>query len=196
MTKVDDSFQFVDCADVDFEHLARDIRAGIIEIKYKKIVIALGNTANFDNYTNVVVPVNAFINALIDRYGCLNVEIWIANIIPRPDATSQEVTMIMKQNKGLWKAVRALVRRRKYPVTHIGSHKWFMKRVRQEDGMFQVCVDRIYCCQGTIHLNQQGLQHLCLLLAKELQLWDVKYQWSEMPIVMGHPNKKRKVFPQ
>ena len=81
-TAVDDSFQFIDCSDVNYEALARDIRAGVLEISYKKIIISIGNQAAMDNFTNVVYPVNAIINALIDRYGCLSVQIWVVSVLP------------------------------------------------------------------------------------------------------------------
>ena len=106
---MDDLFQFVDCREVDFDDLARDIRSGVIEIKYPKIVISIGNQAAMDNCTNLVVPTNAIINALVERFGCLNIRIWVANVILRPDASPSVVQVIRKQNKGLWKAVRALV---------------------------------------------------------------------------------------
>ena len=51
--KVDDCFQFVDCGTLGAFDVARDIRAGVIPIENRKVIIALGNSAILDGYTNV-----------------------------------------------------------------------------------------------------------------------------------------------
>ena len=195
-TALDDSFQFIDCSDADFDELARDVRAGVISIRHSRIIIAIGNQAALDNFTNVISPVNLIINAIIDRYGCVKVNIWTTSLLPRPGISPAMSTVLRKQNKGLFRAVRALVRRRKYPVQHVASHKWFLKRVKnpEPDGEIITEVDQMYYVRGTIHLNQHGLEHLYLLLAKELGLWNVQYEWLEIPLVLRRSGKKRKVL--
>ena len=193
-TIIDDSFQFVDCTDVDFEQLARDVRAGVLDIQHSKVVIAIGNQAAMDNFTNVVSVTTMLVNALVDRLGCINVQIWVLSVIPRPDAAPEVVNIIRKQNKGLFKSVRALVRRCKYPVEFITAHKWFLKRVQYPDGDIQVEVDKMYYVRGTQHLNKQGLEHLYLLVAKQVRLWNVQYEWQEMPLVLKRMVKKRRVL--
>ena len=194
-TTVDNSFQFIDCTNVDYDKLAKDIRSGVIELQNYKIIIAIGNQAAMDNFTNVVYPVNGLVNAIIDRYGCVNVKIWVLNILPRPLVDRQTTETIQKQNKGLAKVVAALIRRKNYLIVHVSTHKWFLKCVKESDGdALSVQVDRMYYCAGTIHLNQHGLEHFHLLLVKELQLWDVQYEWSEIPIVLARGIKKRRVL--
>ena len=144
---MDDCFQFVDCQGVDFDEVAKDIRSGVIKVKYSCIVIAIGNMASLDNFTNVVVPAMALVNAIIDRYGCMKVKIWVTNLIPHPDADAPMLQVMRKQNGGLMKSVNALVRRKKYPVNHITSHKWFLKRVKNEDGTLETEVDQMLLCQ-------------------------------------------------
>ena len=194
-TAVDDSFQFIDCFQVEFDKLAREIRNGVIEIEHKKVIVAIGNQAALDNFTNVVNPVNLIINALIDRYGCLQVEIWVLSLLPCPGVPQGVTEILQKQNKSIGKAIAALIQRRRFPVQFVPSHKCFLKRVQNGDGKLQVEVDNMYYYQGTIHLNQHGLEHFYLLLVQELQLWDVKYEWTEMPIVVKR-GLKRKVLQQ
>ena len=69
-TKIDDSFQFIDCEGVNGRQLAKDIHVGIVPIHHDLVCIALGNSAKIDQYTNVVSTVTAVINALVERFGC------------------------------------------------------------------------------------------------------------------------------
>ena len=193
-TAVDDCFQFVDCSDVDFDDLAKDIRAGVVEIMNKKVIIVIGNLAAMDNFTNVIHPVNLMINSLIDRFGCVNVEIWVVNVLPCPAASEDQMQVICKQNRGLAKAVNALIRRKRYSLHHVNSHKWFLKRVKCDEGKMEIQVDGMFYHSGTVHLNQHGLEHYYLLLVRELKLWQVQYEWSEMPVVKKRVTKKRKVL--
>ena len=193
-TAIDDSFQFVDCTDAMFEELAGSIRAGVVPLNHAKIIISISNQAAMDNCTNVVVPVNQLLNSIINRFGCLQVKIWVTSLLPRPGASVDQVKVIQKQNKGLAKSIRALVQRKQYPFQFITIHKWFLKRVKYPDGKMEVEVDGMYYVPGTIHLNQHGLEHLYLLLAQELQLWEVWYKWSEILIVIRWQGVKRKVL--
>ena len=191
---MDDLFQFVDCTGVDGFSLAKDIRSGVVEIKYGRVAIALGNAARLDHFSNVSTCVTAVINALIERYGCINVKIRVMGLLPRPLAQVEEVECIKSQNKALFKAVRALVRRRNYPVQFVAAHKWFLKRVKNpEDDSTEVAVDCIYYEEGSNHLSESGLVHFHLLLAQELQLRRIKYEWKGMPVVVKK-QKKRKVM--
>ena len=79
-------------------------------------------------------------------------------------------------------------------MQHVTSHKWMLKRILRLDGTMDVQVDRIYYQTETVHLNQHGLEHMHLLLARELELCNMQYEWSEMPVVKERPNKKRKVL--
>ena len=97
-TSIDDFFQFIDCMDVEFDGLARDIRASVIELQYNKIIIVIGNVAVMDNFTNVVHPVLSLINAIIDRRGCLHIRIWVMNVLPRPGVDPDVTAVIHKQN--------------------------------------------------------------------------------------------------
>ena len=63
---VDDCFQFVDCSEVNGFQLAKDIRAGIVSMRHSRVVIALGNVAVLDQFTNVASVINAVINAIIE----------------------------------------------------------------------------------------------------------------------------------
>ena len=83
-TKMDDSYHFVDCAGADFKELAKNVRAGVIRVQFSKVIIAVGNQAAVDNFTNVVVPVNQLINAMFDRFGCVRIKIWVMSLLPRP----------------------------------------------------------------------------------------------------------------
>ena len=194
-TTIDDIFQFIDCESVDFDELAKDIRSGVIEIQHDRILIALGNQAAMDNFTHVVAPIMALINAIIDRYGCMRVKIWVANILPRPGADMNVVKIMIKQNTAIKKAIAGMVRRKKYPVQHIISHKWFLKRVKNDDGTLDLEVDGMYFVKGTIHLNKHGLEHLYLLLAKQMQLWNVQYEWDSVPIVIRRKSKRKVLQP-
>ena len=185
----------MDCTDTDLDELTRDIRSGVIHLKYSRMLIALGNQAALDYFTVVVAPVMALVNAIIDRYGCMKVRIWVANMLPRPQATPEMTKVMMKQNRSLKKAVNALVRRRKYPVQHIASHKWFLKRVKNPDGTLDVEVDQMYYVSGTVHLNRHGLEHYYLLLARAMKLWDVSYEWSGMPVVVRRRARRKVLQP-
>ena len=180
----DDCFQFIDCSDVNGMQLAKDVRAGVIQLKWKNIVIALGNNAGLDQYTNVTTTVNMLINAIIERKGCVNVQIWILSLIPRIGIDDQQVGVLQMQNRNLFKAVRALVRRKNYPVKYITAHKWFLKREQHEDGTLHVVPDLIYYYRDfQLNLNEQGLAHLHLLIAKQLKLCRIDYSWEGMPLV-------------
>ena len=122
-TAIDDSFQFIDCSEVDFDVLAKDIHAGVLQIQHSKIIIAVGNVATMDNFTNVVHPVMGIINALIERYGCLHTRIWVVNVLPCPGVSEEVTAVVPMQNRGLARAVNALVRKKAYPLMHLRSHK-------------------------------------------------------------------------
>ena len=155
------------------------------------------NQGVMDNFTNVVHLVNSVINALIDRFGGLNVHIWVISVLPHPVVEQGVTEIIQKQNKGLAKAVGALVQRKRYPIKFITSHKWFLKKVSYPHlETLQVEVDSMYYNVGTKYLNQHGLEHFYLLLAKELRLWKVEYEWNEVPIVKARGSEKRKVLQQ
>ena len=141
----------------------------------------------------MVAPVIALINAVIDRYGCMKIHIWVANLLPRPGASPDMLRIMMKQNKSVKRAIAALVRKKKYPIDHITSHKWFLKRVKNPDGSLDVEVDNMYFVSGTMHLNKHGLEHFYLLLARVMKLWEVNYEWSGMPVVV-HRNSRRRVL--
>ena len=102
---------------------------------------------------------------------------------------------MQKLNKSLVKVVRALVQRKKYPLYFVTAHKWFLKRVKYEaEEDIKVEVDNMFYVPGTVHLNQHGLEHLYLLLAKELGLWNVRYNWLEIPLVIKRKLKGRRVL--
>ena len=103
-------------------------------MEHKLVVIALGNTAVLNQYTNVATTVSGVINALIERFGCLNVEITVLGILPRPTADSMQVGILKQQNESLYKVVRNLIRRRKYPVKFLPAYKWFLKEFQMRTG--------------------------------------------------------------
>ena len=72
-------------------------------------MVALGNTATLDGFTNVVVGVNAVIQAIIDRFGCLNVEIMVLGLLPRLQLKVEQLQVLKDQNQALFKVVRNLV---------------------------------------------------------------------------------------
>ena len=191
--KVDDCFQFIDCTEVNGFSLARDICAGIVQVQHSRVVIALGNAANLDQFSNVASVVVAIINAIIDRHGCVNKQIWVAGLIPRPTGSLDTVQMMKQQNKSLFKSVRALVCRKNYPVVFLPVYKWLLKRVKHPDGSFTTEADLIYFEQNSDELNAHRLAHLHLLVAGELDLRRIKYKWKGMPIV-NKQNQSRQVM--
>ena len=114
-TQVDENFQFVDCTDVDFEELARNIRAGILEVEHEYVVIMIGNQACIDNFTNVVHPVTLLINAIFDRFGCVNKHVWVTSLLPRPSVSIEIVDKIRKINKSIVRSVRTIEKHKRYP---------------------------------------------------------------------------------
>ena len=103
-----------------------------------------------------------------------------------------ETECLKRQNTSLFKACRALIRRKQYPVTYYAIHKWFLIRVKNpEQQEVRIQVDPIYYSQGSNHLNQQGLAHFHLLLAGFLHLRKVKYEWKEMPLVVKRKGTRK-----
>ena len=180
--KVDDCFQFVDCCNVNIADLVKDIHSGVVPIANRRVVIALGNSAKLDEFMNVTTIANAIINALVERFGCVGREIVVLSLFPHPLADPFQTQIIQRINKSLFKSVRALVRRKKFPIRFIAGHKWLLKRVKSPDGI-RTDVDNIYYVPGTNNLNEHGLAHLHLLLAQELKLRWIKYKWNGMPVV-------------
>ena len=192
-TPTDSLFHFVDCSQVSMHKLAKDIRAGIIEIKHTRVVIALGNLAALDSYTNVASPTVAVINALVERYGCTSVKIFVLGVLPRPGIDYDQEQVLKVQNKALGKAVRALIRKKQYPVTYVAAYKWLLRRLVRANDVIDIQPDPMYFYPGTPHLNSDGLNHMYLLLAKFMQLrMDIQYEWSGMPIVQA--KQKRRVL--
>ena len=81
-TQIDSFFQFINCSEASPEALARDVRSGVIPIHYSRVVIAVGNTAPMDRFTNVCKPINLLINALEERMGCFRLKMWVMGILP------------------------------------------------------------------------------------------------------------------
>ena len=166
-----------------------DVRAGVIPVQNKKVIIALGNAAVLDNFTNVITTVNAVINALIERKGCVHQQIWICSLLPRLGADEAQNKVLIQQNKGLAKSVRALIRRKQFPLKFITAHKWLLRRMVDEDGTSEVEPDGIFYEENG-NLNQHGLEHLHLLLAKEVQLREIRYSWDKMPTIKRITHKR------
>ena len=183
MSRVDNLFQFVDCIGVCGRQLARDIRCGIVPVEYPRIVIALGNTAALDGYTDVTRTVAAVVNAIVERYGALNVEIYVLSVLPRPRAAPEEVDIIKQQNRSLFKMVRGVIHRRQLPIKFVTAHKWFLKWVKHPDGTVEVEVDTIYFETQSDALSSNGQVHLHLLMAKLMGLKKIQYSWQGMPVV-------------
>ena len=179
----DSSFQFVDCEGIGGMKLARDIRAGVIPIKHTSVVVAIGNAVLLDQFCNVPSAVSSILNALIERFGCVDQFITVMGLLPRPLADPDQVEVIKQQNRSLFKLVRSLVRQKSYPIRFIPVHKWFLKRMKNSDGSLEVEVDTFYYKPDTNILNQHGLVHLHLLLAGELKLRKIDYKWKGMPVV-------------
>ena len=152
---------------MDAVDLARDIRAGVIPVENNWVVIAMGNSAEFNRFTNMAGVSMSLVHALIERFGCITVQVWVSSISPRPLADPQEVDFIKKQNKAIFRSVRAVVRKKKYLVCYLSCHKWLLKRVKnpEQPEKISVKVDNIYYHDGTNVLNEQGLVHLHLLMA-------------------------------
>ena len=126
-SKVDNLYQFVDCRDVDLKALAVDIRAGVIDIKHSRVVVALGNTAVLDRYTNVATGVTAVTHALIERYGAVNIQVIMMGILPRLRLDTVQLDILKKQNNALSKTVCNMIRHRKLPVEYLPAYKWAVK---------------------------------------------------------------------
>ena len=180
---VDSSFQFVDCSDASGFAMAKDIRVGVIPIENSRVIIALGNAAHLDQFSNVASSATAVVNALIERFGCVGCRIWVLGLLPRPMADCSITERVKNQNKSLFRSVRALIRRKQYPVTFVPLHKWLLKRVKHPDGSMETAMDTMYYEPKTDTLNEHGLAHLHLLLAAELQLRRIHYWWSGMQVV-------------
>ena len=182
-SKVDSLFQFIDCSQVSRDRqLAKDIRAGVVAVEHRKVVIALGNNAQLDGFTNVAVFVSTVVHALIDRYGCVNLDMFVLGMLPRPLADAHQVDMLKQQNTALFRVVRSIIHRRQAPVRFVPAYKWFLKRVKHSDGNIKTKVDTIYFDEGHNSLSQNGQVHLHLLLANLLKL-KINYEWKEMPLL-------------
>ena len=195
-TTADKLFHFIDCEDTNFRDLARNLRAGVIEIPHYKVIIALGNNATLDHHTNVSTSVNAVINSLMDRYGCTGVRICVLGLLPRPGLDQGEEAVLVEQNKAIFKNVRAMIRRWQFPVEYLAAHKWLLRRYVYRDGSEKIQPIPEYFYPGTRHLNAHGMEHMYILLAGHLDLMpQVEYTWSEMPVVIQSKRKAgRKVF--
>ena len=191
--KVDDCFQFVNCGTVGAFDVARDIHAGVIPIENRKVIIALGNSAILDGYTNVSTVATAIINALVEHFGCVGLEVYVLGLLPQLLADPDQVALLQRTNKSLFRSVRALIRRKGFPLKFLPAYKWLLKWVKTPHGTFTE-VDGIYYIDGSNDLNEHGLAHLHLLLAHECQLRRIKYQWKGMPEVVQQKTRQ-KVFP-
>ena len=190
-TPSDDFYNFVDCKDADISNVARDLRAGIIKME-NRVIIALGNSGTLNNFTNLCTPVNKLITSIIERKGCPKVRVFVMGILPRLRLQPDEEQILKKQNKALGKSVSALIRRRQYPVQFVPAYKWLLKRVIWEDQREELVPDNIYYVQEEGVLSPDGLNHLYLLLAKEVGIFDTQYS-NQMAVVHMY-NSKRKVL--
>ena len=188
--KVDNLYQFVNCQGVGGRELARDIRAGVIPIRHTRVVIALGNDAQLDRFTNIPASVTGVINALIERIGCVRLQVVIIGLLPRRMIDEEQVQVLKEQNVALYKVVRSLVRRRRYPVEFLPAYKWFLKRVKNPDSTIEIEPDSIYYEKNSDQLNYNGQVHLHLLLAGHLKLKKVTYKWEGMPLLVRKDKKK------
>ena len=127
---------------------------------------------------------SAVINALVERYGSVNVEIFVLSLLPRPLADQQETDYLKSQNNSIFKVVRNLVQRRRLPVQYVTVQKWLLKRVKSLDGTISIEVDTIYYEENSDALSNNGQVHLHLLLAQVVGLRKVSYQWKGMPLVV------------
>ena len=159
------------------------------------VVIALGNAAPLNQFSNISAVVTLVINALVERFGCTALQIWVLGLLPHPLDDAHQVELLKGQNKSLFLSVRALVHKRGYPLQFIPAYKWLLKWVKHPDGTFEVQVDGIYYVEGTNDLNESGQAHLHLLLARELQLRTIKYKWQGM-LVVEHKKVQHKVYKQ
>ena len=65
------------------------------------------------------------------------------------------------------------------------AYKWFLKRVKHlQDGSVTIEPDMVYYDPVTKMLNDHGQVHLHLLVARQLQLNKIEYQWEGMPAVV------------
>ena len=94
---------------------------------------------------------------------------------------------------GIFKVIRNMIRKKKYPIQYIPAYKWFLKRVKHpEDGTVTTEPDLIYYDVKSHQLNKHGQVHLHLLLAKELSLKRIEYSWKGMPMVVKKGVRKVK----
>ena len=133
-TQIDSFFQFIDCSEPSPDALARDVRSGVIPIHYSRVVIAIGNTAPMDRFTNVCKPINLLINALVERMGCFRLKVWVLGLLPRPCQDDSQRQVMIRMNKGIGKSVEALIKRKQFPLKYLPAQKWLLKRVEQEGG--------------------------------------------------------------
>ena len=190
-TAADDMFDFIDCSEANPKDVARDLRSGITE--NTDVIIAIGNSMVLDNYTNLSGPPLLLAKAIIQRYGCTGVRIYITAMLPRLGLDVFQEQVLKKQNKSLSRAIRAVVRREKFPINFIPAHTWLLKRVEMLDGSMEIRPDLAYYDQDTGNLSGEGLSHLHLLLGGRLNLRKIEYRWEGMPVVK-QKNKKRKVL--
>ena len=191
-TQIDNFFQFIDCSEASPDVLARDVRSGVIPIHYSRVVIAIGNTAPMDRFVNVCRPINLLINALVERMGCFRLKLWVLGLLPRPCQDESQRQIMIRVNKGIRKSVEALARKKNFPVQYLAAQKWLLKRVEQEGGIRRMTPDTSMYQYGTNHLNDVGLKHLYLLLAKDLRLREIHYEWEGPPVV--YEKAGRQVF--
>ena len=96
---------------------------------------------------------------------------------------------MIKMNKGISKSVIALVRKKNFPVQYLAAQKWLLKRVEHEGGLQHMVPNTSLFQYGSNHLNDVGLKHLYLLMAKAMQLREIHYEWEGPPVVyekVGH----------
>ena len=184
-SRVDSLLQFVDCIGVGGRQLVKDIRSTVIPIEHSRVIIALGNTAQLDGYTDVTASMVAVVNAVMERYGAVNVQLYVLSLLPRPRADVEKMNVIKQQNTSLFKVVRSMIRCKQLPIQYVTTPKWFLKRVKHPNGDIQIEVDTIYYEDHEDVLNRNGQVHLHLLLAKLLNLKKICYEWDGMPLVIA-----------
>ena len=189
-TRADDFFQFIDCTEVLPHALARDVRSGVITIQHSKVVIAVGNIAPMDKFVNVCTPINLLINALIERIGCFRLKVWVIGILPRPCLDEEQRQIMIQLNRGIKKSVESLARKKDYPIWYLPAQQWLLKRVEDERGNKRMLPDTSLYQVGTNDLNDVGLKHLYLLLAKELRLRKIRYDWEGPPVMFERAGRQ------
>ena len=176
-------FNIHDVSQMMPQDLARDVRAGVLGTQHSRAVIAIGNCAVMQPFVNVCAPINMLINALVERKGCMRARIFVCGLLPRPGLDDVEKEIMKKCNKGIMKSVNALVRKKQFPAIYVNMPLWFLKRVQFEDGSMEIQPDTTYYQPGGAALNDVGLNHLFLLLAKRMELDDIDYSWAGVPLV-------------